>query len=44
MCKIATREGRANYLKKIEEKRGVAAMIELSNEVKRQWDFLKNER
>ena len=41
VCNISTREGRANYLKKIEEKRGVAAMIELSNEVKRQWQILK---
>ena len=41
VCNISTREGRADYLKKIEEKRGVAAMIELSNEVKRQWQILK---
>ena len=43
MCKIATREGRANYLTGIEEKRGFAAMVELRNEVKRQWDLLKND-
>lgn len=41
MCNISTREGRADYLKKIEEKRGFAAMIELRNEVKRQWQILK---
>ena len=43
VCKIETREGRANYLEKIEEKRGFAAMVELRNEVKRQWDLLKND-
>ena len=41
MCNISTREDRANYLKKIEEKRGFAAMIELRNEVKRQWELIK---
>ena len=34
-------EGRANYLEKIEEKRGFEAMIELRNEVSRQWEKLK---
>ena len=43
MCDIATREGRADYLKGIEEKRGFAEMIELMDEVKRQWDLLKND-
>ena len=40
MCKIETREGRADYLKGIEEKRGFAAMVELRNDVKRQWEIL----
>ena len=43
VCNISTREGRANYLKKIEEKRGFAEMIELMDEVKRQLDLLKND-
>ena len=43
VCNISTREGRADYLKGIEEKRGFEAMIELRNEVKRQWDLLKND-
>ena len=41
VCNISTREGRANYLTGIEEKRGFAAMVELRNEVSRQWEALK---
>ena len=41
MCNISTREGRADYLKGIEEKRGFEAMIELRNEVSRQWELIK---
>ena len=41
VCKIETPEGLADYLKGIEEKRGFEAMIELRNEVKRQWEKLK---
>ena len=41
VCNISTREGRADYLKGIEEKRGFEAMIELRNEVSRQWELIK---
>ena len=37
MCRMKSKTDRLDYLERIKEKRGLAAMVELRNEVKRQW-------